>query len=76
MITIEHTPSEYIMNKQGEFECQHVSTTPDQLEHYDHYTEAVTGLPQPLSYESIENCNGCTAYYTHWSEEWLDGGEV
>lgn len=62
--------------KTGELECEHLSVTPDELEHYDHYQEAVTGMPQPLSYERIDNCNNCTAYYSYWSEEWLDGGEV
>lgn len=77
MITVQYTPSEWLYNmRTGELECEHSSTTPDELEHYDHYMEAVTGLPQPSSYELIENCDNCTAYYSQWDEEWHDGGEV
>lgn len=77
MITVQYTPSEWLYNmKTGEVECEHLNTTPDEIEHYDHYQEAVTGIPQPLSYELIENCDQCTAYYSTWDEEWHDGGEV
>ena len=74
-ITVTQVPSEYVL-QHGEFVCEHNDTWSDTIEHYDHYKEAVTGLPQPLSYEPIEDCSQCTAYYSTWDEEWHDGGEV
>lgn len=74
-VAVNYQPTEWKLGFDG-FECEHASTTPDSIEHYDHYQEAVTGLPQPLSYEPIENCDDCSAYYSTWDEEWHDGGTV
>lgn len=70
-IEVNYKPSDYRMVA-GEFMCEHVDTYTDTVEHYDHYTEAVTGMPQSLSYEPIEVCEECNAYYSGWSEEWYD----
>ena len=74
-VTVEYQPTEWTLHA-GEFECQHPSTTTDSIEHYDHYKEVVTGMPQPLSYEAIENCDDCTAYYSTWDDEWHDDGAI
>lgn len=73
-VTVKYQPTEWTLGFDGFFECQHASTTSDTIEHYNHYMEAVTGVPQALSYELIENCDDCPAYYSSWTEEWYDGG--
>lgn len=72
-VTVNYQPTEWTLGFDG-FECQHASTTSDTIEHYNHYMEAVTGVPQALSYEPIEVCDDCSAYYSNWTEEWYDGG--
>jgi hypothetical protein len=69
-IDVQFTPTEYHSDNAGDWRCMHASTTPDMIEQYDHYTEAVTGLPQPISYRYIEICDSCPAWYSNSTEEW------
>lgn len=74
LIQVEYQPSKYwsdgtVDNKLW-WECAHLATMPDVIEHYDHYRDAESGVPQPLYYENIEQCLDCDAWYRPKTEEW------
>ena len=68
-VKVDYTPRTLVMEF-GEFICPHTNTYTDAIEHYDHYMDAVTGMPQPTHYEPVEVCEQCGAYYSQWSGEW------
>lgn len=73
-IEVKVIPTGEFKSEDGQtWECQHVNTSTDAIEHSNEYMEAVTGMPQSIYYESIEACDDCPAYYSNQTEEWHNG---
>ena len=70
-VEINYTPSIWHWdNRRRMFICEHEQTTPDTIEHYNYYMDAVTGEPQALFNERIDGCDQCPAYYSYYTGEW------
>ena len=70
-INVQFTPTLHLSSDGQIWECQHASVFKDVIEHYDHYQDAVTGMPQGTSYEAVDACDSCLAYYSYAAEEWM-----
>jgi len=71
VIDVQHTPTLHLSSDGQVWECQHASVFKDVIEHYDHYQDAATGMPQGTSYEAVDACDSCPAYYSYVAEEWV-----
>lgn len=71
-IPVKIHENEFVSTNGYDWECQHVTTYGDAIEHCDYYQEAVTGVPQPVYTETIQVCEDCDAYYSQRDEDWHD----
>lgn len=60
-ITVDFQESEHTMNKQGEWDCMHASTRPE---------EFLADLELDSDLLMVEVCTACKRYYDERDEEW------